>query len=268
MNARSSRQSFLGADSERLLAESRVALIGIGGGGSHIAQQLAHIGIGDLLIIDPDPSEETNINRLIGATYEDVVNGQPKTVIAEKLIRGIHPTAQVIPIPKDWREAAHLLRDRDVIFGSVDDYATRRDLEIVARRYLIPYIDIGMDVHSDSEHFRIEGQVILSMPGRPCLHCLGFLREDLLAKEAARYGNAGSKPQVVWPNGVLASCAVGVFMQLITPWHDAHQDVVYLEYDGNNHSIAPSTRLRYVHEIVCPHFTSAGDLGDPFWVGG
>ena len=67
-----SRQSFLGAQSERKLAETRVAIVGLGGGGSHIAQQLAHVGVGHFRLIDPDCMEASNLNRLVGATQSDV----------------------------------------------------------------------------------------------------------------------------------------------------------------------------------------------------
>jgi len=265
MDTRFARQGFLGPDSERIHRKARTAVVGLCGGGSHVVQQQAHVGVGDILIIDPDNSEESNLHRLVGATLDDVVNERPKTFISERLIRGINPDAKVTPIAQDWREVAELLRDRDVIFGCVDTFAARRDLEAIARRYLIPYIDIGMDVHQEGERFRMTGQVILSMPGRPCMRCMGFLTDELLAREAAGYGAAGGKPQVIWPNGALASSAIGVFVQLMTPWHDGHEESVYLEYDGNMGTMTRSNRLLYANDIVCPHFRNATDLGDPFW---
>ena len=75
------------------------------------------------------------------------------------------------------------------------------------------YIDIGMDVHGEKPPV-IGGQVVLSSPGRLCMRCMGLLTEAKLAEEAARYGKAGSRPQVVWPNGVLASTAVGLGVEL------------------------------------------------------
>ena len=65
-----------------------------------------------------------------------------------------------------------------------------------------------MDVHDCKEKgFLISGQVILSMPGHPCMRCCGFITDERLKQEAERYGAAGARPQVVWPNGVLASTA-------------------------------------------------------------
>jgi hypothetical protein len=94
-----------------------------------------------------------------------------------------------------WQDTPERLRARDIIFGCVDSYAERRDIEIATRRYLIPYVDIGLDVHqTGDEPPRMAGQVILSMPGELCMSCLGFLTETKLAREAEQYGAAGVRP--------------------------------------------------------------------------
>ena len=266
MSERYARQSFLGSRSEEIFKHCRACVIGLGGGGSHVVQQLAHIGIGNFLVFDADHVEDSNLNRLVGATQADVISETPKTVVATRLIQGINPKAAITARPEKWQKSAPLLRDADVIFGCVDSFSERQQIETTARRYFIPYIDIGMDVHDLGGQFAISGQVILSMPGELCMKCMGFLRDDLLAREAANYGAAGSRPQVIWPNGVLASLAVGIFVQLITPWHKNHKRVWYLEYDGNSQTVATSNRLAHLSGMVCEHFASLGDLGDPFWV--
>ena len=74
-------------------------------------------------------------------------------------------------------------------------FAERRELEIACRRHLIALIDVGMDVYVvGDEPPRMGGQVILSMPGAPCMTCLGFLNEATLAREAGAYGDAGPRP--------------------------------------------------------------------------
>jgi tRNA A37 threonylcarbamoyladenosine dehydratase len=80
------RQSFLGSESENILKSLRVAIIGLGGGGSHIAQQLAHVGVGNLFLFDFDmiDKEGTNLNRLVGATEADVKEGKLKVDIAKR----------------------------------------------------------------------------------------------------------------------------------------------------------------------------------------
>jgi hypothetical protein len=103
------------------------------------------------------------------------------------------------------------------------------------------------------------------MPGQPCLRCLGFLTDERINTEAQNYGAVGGKPQVVWPNGVLASFAVGIFMQLLTPWHNEHQSVVYLEYDGNRLEVTMNPCLSYILQNNCTHFDKVNSIGDPFF---
>jgi molybdopterin/thiamine biosynthesis adenylyltransferase len=260
------RQSFLGPSSEEILKSLRVAIVGLGGGGSHIAQQLAHVGVGNLYLFDFDviDKEGSNLNRLVGATEADVKAGTLKVEIAKRLITGIDSTIKVFPFNSSWQDNHKILRQCDVIFGCVDSLLERRDLEAAARRFLIPYIDIGMDVHELKNHFVIGGQVVLSMPGQPCMRCLGILREDNLAAEAAKYGAAGSRPQVIWSNGVLASAAVGVLIQMVTPWGAEHSRTILLEYDGNSQTVKPSNKLAYLNDIQCPHYSMQQELGDPF----
>lgn len=260
------RQSFLGADSEIVLSRSRAALVGLGGGGSHVAQQLAHIGLGNFLLIDPDIIEDTNLNRLVGATLEDVKLGSAKVDIAERVIKGVNPAAEVVKRKTSWTEVTAELRDADVIFSCVDSMICRSELESFARRFLIPLIDIGMDVHESSDEFSIGGQAVLSMPGKPCMRCMGLVTDEGLANEAAKYGAAGGRPQVVWPNGTLASIAVGFFMKLVTPWESQKETPLLLEYDGDLQTVMPSNKLAYL-PAHCKHFDSLHEIGDPFWTG-
>jgi tRNA A37 threonylcarbamoyladenosine dehydratase len=62
---RYSRQSFLGPDSVGRIARCTVGVPGLGGGGSHIIQQLAHIGFQRYVIYDGDIVEDSNLNRLV-----------------------------------------------------------------------------------------------------------------------------------------------------------------------------------------------------------
>jgi len=260
---RFNRQSFLGADWQQRIENAIVGLVGLGGGGSHIAQQLAHVGFLNYRIWDGDVAEDSNLNRLIGANENDVENEAPKTEIARRLINGLRRNANIAAYNCKWQDDPEPLRGCDMIFGSVDGFAQRRELEACARRYLIPLIDIGMDVHSiGDEPPRMGGQVILSMPGGPCMSCLGFLNERVLAQEGERYGDAGPRPQVVWPNGILASSAVGIAVDLLTDWTRSLRDVIYLEYDGNKGTLKPHGRLQYLERRSCIHYT-VEQIGDP-----
>jgi hypothetical protein len=263
MSKQFSRQSFLGAHSEESLKELRVGICGLGGGGSHVVQQLAHIGVGNFINADPDIAEDVNLNRLIGATLEDIRVKRLKTAISERLISGILPEASVTLLPSQWQAHAELLRTCHIIFGCLDGYGERAQLETFCRRFLIPLIDIGMDVHALDKSYSVSGQVILSMPGEHCMRCYGFITDAKIEEETRRYGAAGGKPQVVWPNGVLASTAVGLAVNLVCPWSKPIGSV-YLEYDGDRHTVSPSNRLQAVKDRRCSHYHPA-DVGDPFF---
>ncbi|WP_181167521.1 MULTISPECIES: ThiF family adenylyltransferase [unclassified Mesorhizobium] len=263
--SRLERQSFLGADSENILRHATVGIVGAGGGGSHIVQQFAHMGIGGYVIADPDFIEDTNTNRLIGGTLDDVAVARPKIDIAARMIRGLQPDARLRLVPGKWQDAADDFKQCDIIVGAVDSFKDREELERFARRHLIPYVDIGMDVHAIGEAgFLVSGQIILSMPGEPCLRCCGFITDEQLKQEAQRYGMAGSRPQVVWSNGVLASTAVAIVTQILTPWFKGPPDFVFLDYDGNRGSVTRNKRMALLRGCACTHHPM-DETGDPLF---
>jgi hypothetical protein len=262
-NARHSRQSFLGVDAQAIIAGVRVGIVGLGGGGSHIVQQLSHIGFRDFVLYDPDIVEESNLNRLIGATLEDAREQRFKVDVACRLVEGLQCDATIISKRVRWQEEPGSLRTCNVIFGCLDTLQDRSELEVCSRRFLIPYIDVGLGVFTMAgERPRMAGQVVLSMPGSACFRCLGFLNERDLADEVGRYGHAGLRPQVVWANAVLAATAVGVAIDILTDWTQSLRGPVYLSYDGNTGLIVTHPRLRYVPTSSCVHFPPE-DVGEP-----
>ena len=260
-----SRQSFLGPHSKQILAETRVAIVGLGGGGSHVAQQLAHLGVGNFRLIDPQEIEDSNLNRLVGATAADVRAKTPKVRIAERLIKSIRPWIEVEVAQAEWQQADGLIKDAHVLFGCIDGYLQRMYLERIARRFCLPFIDIGMDVTQIAEQqFAVAGQMIMSLPDGPCMTCLGFLTQDRLDREENDYADAGVNPQVIWTNGTLASLAVGTFVQIMTPWSNNRYGYRWLELDGNQQLVSESRQPQYTLKGPCTHFP-AEDLGDPFF---
>ena len=255
------RQSFLGAGSAAVHSRARVGIVGGGGGGSHAAQQLAHVGIGEFVLIDPQTIEESNLNRLVGATQRDVDARTPKVVIAKWLINGIAPDARVEAFEAGWSDCMPSLRSCDIIIGAVDSLSTRDELEQFCRANLIPYIDMGMTVTAVDAEFLISGQVIRSMPGFLCMRCLNFITPQKLSVEAKKYGEAGDNPQVVWSNGQFASAAVGLVVDLLTPWCRM-PPLVYLTYDGNRGILKPSPLAEGLEGLECPHHPSS-EIGDP-----
>ena len=256
-----SRQSFLGHSFSDTRRAINLGIIGLGGGGSHIAQQCAHVGFLNYLLADPDIIENSNLNRLVGGTALDVAMKLDKVEIAERTIRSVRPEASVLRFRKSWHELLNELKTRDVIFSCVDNFIERHLIEAFCRRYRIVLLDIGMTVQESNGDHAIYGQVVASIPGLPCFRCLGLINDENLKKEADKYGDAGHAPQVVWSNGVLASLAVGLLLSSVSDWNRKGIDALYLEYDGNRHSVTESRLSSALRNHRCGHYPS-DEVGD------
>lgn len=248
------RQSFLGDKLDEILENTIVGVIGLGGGGSQIVQQLAHIGFKNYILSDYDVFEDTNINRTVGSKLDDISDASTKMSIAVRLIRGIIPDVNIIEINEKFQTAPTEIAKANILFGCLDGLRNREQLENLARRYKIPYIDIGMDVTYPSDTPVIRGQVIASLPEMPCMWCMGFINKEGLIKEDVNYGEAGVRPQVIWPNGILASTAIHIAMNLLTDWtQKSEKQVLYYEYDGNKGNVRPHIHYEMNKSRKCDH---------------
>ena len=86
------------------------------------------------------------------------------------------------------------------------------------------------------------------------MRCLGLLTDEKLGREEALYGEAGSTPQVVWSNGVLASIAVGQIIATLLPWSTELERFAMVEYDGNRQIVSKSNRLPFLKSGTCSHY--------------
>ncbi len=263
MNERYSRQGFLGEAGQRAIETARIAFNGLGGGGSHLAPQFAHLGVEHFVLYDHDHGDESNLNRTMTLTDADIEAKTLKVEAAKRRILEINPRAKVEAYPCRWQDHPKAFHSCTLVMGSVDSFNERQQIEACTRRLLIPYIDIGMDVHP-GEPPGMSGQVILSAPGGPCMYCMHFLTDEKIGREVANYGAAGSKPQVVWANGVLASTAVGIAVNLLTGWTRS-PGPIYLQYNGNDGTLVPHIRLGYLPPGPCEHYPLE-QAGEPVFV--
>lgn len=216
-----------GETGQHRLRALRIAIIGLGGTGSVVAQQLAHLGVGSFLLIDPDVVERTNLNRVVGATPADV--GRSKVQVAQRMINAINPDAQVDARQGDVRdgETARLLVDADAFVACTDSHGSRAVLSQIAYQYLVAGLDIGVAIHVDGSGVsHISGRVQMLAPGLPCLACCGVLdpeavRRDLLTEQARAadpyiVGAAVTQPAVISINSTASSLAVTMLLSSVT----------------------------------------------------
>lgn len=217
-----------GEEGQRAIQGLRVAIIGLGGTGSVIAQQLAHLGVRYFLLIDPDDVDETSLNRLVGATRRDI--GRPKVQVARRTIRRIAPDAFVAAVKGDVlaKKVGLRLKDVDVVFCCTDSHGSRHFLNQLAYQYYLPVFDMGVviNVH-EGRITHIDGRVQMLASGLGCLVCRdGILSPDQvrwdLSSQAQRQadpyflGQAGVKqPAVISLNSTAASLAVTMFLSAV-----------------------------------------------------
>lgn len=209
------------------LTTAHVAIVGAGGTGSQVALQLAHLGIGRLTFVDFDTVETSNLSRLLGSTPADV--GRSKVEVLASAVHAVNPGLAVRTLAASVIDLDPvLLADVDVVVCATDGHGSRALLTEVAQQYLVPVVDLGVDVIPTDGAVQAGGQVRILRPGRGCLHCAGMLdpalvREEYLthdqrAEEERRgylRGVSAPAPAVVALNGVVASLACLEVCQLL-----------------------------------------------------
>jgi molybdopterin/thiamine biosynthesis adenylyltransferase/proteasome lid subunit RPN8/RPN11 len=187
---------------QQTLADLRIGIVGCGGTGSVVAEQLTRLGVRHLLLIDPDELSESNLTRVYGSTAVDV--GQPKVGVLARHLADIAPQIRCESVQSmvTLQSAARRLIDCDVVFGCTDDNAGRLVLSRLATYLLTPVIDCGVLISSDSagQLTGIDGRVTTLSPGQACLVCRGRIdlaragAEMLTPDERVRREDEGYAP--------------------------------------------------------------------------
>lgn len=194
-----SRQTLaFGADVTASLRRLRIAIVGCGGTGSAVAALCARLGVGQVLLIDDDVVEESNLNRLHLARRSDADGMRPKAEVLAREIAELGIGVRAIPF-RGWASSPDVrdgLRSCDVVFGCTDDHDGRMLLNRFAAFYLIPVIDMGLAIAPKPDHSAFDecsGRVTVLTPGAPCLLCRGVVDpvtardEDLRRSHPSEY---------------------------------------------------------------------------------
>jgi molybdopterin/thiamine biosynthesis adenylyltransferase len=268
--ARLDRQSLaIGPKSDAKLADAKVAIIGVSGGGSHVVQQLAHQGVGTLIPVDDQTVDESNLGRLVGAVHTDI-DTTLKVEVAHRVATGIDPSIQVMRVPKRFpsKQAIKALKEADIVVACLDRFDAREAVNAFCRRYLIPLVDVGIEMRSAGERLVIaDGQVIVSRPGQPCLRCW-FITDPVLEREQRerptgydRSPDTPGDPQVVSMNGVLASEACNCVLDLITGYSGGRRGSrAFWQYEGRTGQLEQCKMPS--HRPLCPACAEEA-YGDP-----
>lgn len=262
---------------------AKVGVVGVGGTGSPTAEQLVRLGARDLLLIDPDDLEPSNLTRVYGSfansfrrpRWRLTRSTRPKKVaLIQRHLKTIRPETRIQSMPKNvvLHDAATSLLDRDVIFLCTDDHWGRSIVNQIAYQYLIPTINLGMSIRAkDDKITDAVGVVDVLRPDLPCLWCRQFLRAERIAAESMPHKDRDAleregyvegfdtAPSVVSVTTSISGLAVTQFLQLLTDFMGPAGEIARLNY-----SIMDGTVRRGVSTIlddcICTKVRAFGDL--------
>lgn len=267
-----------GPELQQRLRALTVGVVGVGGLGSLVVDQLAHLGVGNFVVVDPDVVEETNLNRLVGATPEDATEERSKVEVAARTICRTNPRAHVTALrcTVSTTRALKALRACDLLVAATDDDASRMVVNALACQYLIPLVHAGVNLAPDGNggFEDISGEVAIADPGRWCLVCSGIVSARRAAQDLASpeeralllgrgYLSGTPAPAVYHLNSVVASLAATEIHNLVWPYKPLRRYLIYQELAGELLTVdVPATE-------GCPFCSPTGllGLGDlaPLW---
>jgi len=163
-----SRQTALqdvGIQGQKKLKSARVVCIGAGGLGCPALQYLAAMGVGNILIVDEDTVDFSNIHRQVLYTVHDI--GQKKAVVAQKKLRSINPNilVETKTVMLSAENAESILSDATIVLDCSDNFATRYLVNDSCFSLSIPY------VYAAISNFQGNISVFCTKNG-PCYRCL------------------------------------------------------------------------------------------------
>lgn len=129
-----------------VLSGLSACIIGVSGTGSVVAEQLARLGFGEIILIDFDRVEARNLNRILNTRISDI--GRLKVEVLAEAIRGYRPDCDVRAVPENigTREAILAAAEADVLFSCVDSSEGRHIADRIAAAMVLPLFDVGVSI--------------------------------------------------------------------------------------------------------------------------
>lgn len=266
------------------IAKTKVGIVGVGGTGSAVAEQLVRLGVKDFVIIDKDYFDSSNLTRVYGSFYRDIPSVLTKKIkwlrykkvsLIKEHLYNIKKDIKVIPIFGNtvMTEACRALLDRDIIFSCTDDQWGRSVLNQIAYQYLMPVINIGVRIDSiDKKITGGTGSLHVLRPGKPCLWCYEYLKADIISsesmlkrerdkllKEGYVKGVETKTPSVISLTSTMASLAVTIFLQMVTDFMGTNGAISCFRYDVMEGDLRRGT-VESPNDCICKKVKALGDF--------
>lgn len=269
-----------GGDVQRTLGTLAITVVGAGGTGSAVAEQLVRLGVRRLRLLDPDHLSLSNVTRVYGSTPDDI--GRPKVDVLSDHLRSIAPDLAVETCQGAVTEhdLALTVADSDVVFGCTDDNAGRLVLSRLSSYMLCPVIDCGVLLTSspNGELLGIDGRVTIMSPGSACLVCRNRIdtkraaaelmtseEHERLAGEGYAPALAGVEPAVVTFTTHVAAAAVTELLERLTGFGPTPVPSELL-LRLHDREISTNIQLPNARHYCHPDTGKLGlGLGEPLW---
>jgi molybdopterin/thiamine biosynthesis adenylyltransferase len=174
----------LGQSFQQIFQQLDIGIVGLGGTGSAIAEQLVRMGAQKIRLVDHDRIEASNVSRLYGSTGRDV--NEYKVDVVKRHVTAINPNLYTTTLAKSviTKDALKYLSNCDLIFSCLDRHAPRAVLNELSYQCFIPIIDVGVGLQSHSAG-PLGGTVRTTLigPGLPCLVCQEIIRPEIIMAE-------------------------------------------------------------------------------------
>ena len=270
-----------GRKAQNDIARLKVGIVGLGSGGSVVAEAVARIGVEQIVLIDHDRVKEHNLDRLLNATVKDI--GRPKVDVAARAIRR-NSTArrvQVTALPVSIQdEVAYLAAfDCDVLFGCVDRPVPLEILNYAAHSHLIPVFSGAVEVQTNPQNdslFSAHWRAHTVTPYHQCLRCNGQYNSSAVVKELdgslddLRYitnlpANERPRNENVFPFGLSVAAMIvnSMIRYLVTPdWWSLVRQQEHQLITGKTRVINEECRLNCEFR----QRRAAGDAERPYYL--
>lgn len=240
------------------LAALTIGVVGCSGTGSWVIEQLSRLGVGKLVLVDPEDLEDKNLNRIINSRKSDSSLSLPKVLVLAKAVLETGLVAEVQPIRGSCfsQDTIEAVASCDIVFGCMDAYDGRDCLNRLATFYCLPYFDVGVRLDADGRGGvnTVCGSVHYIVPGGSSLLSRGvYTGEELRSASLKRKNPEQYKseleegyiknakvesPAVVSINGLCATLAVNDFLARLHPFrYDGNSAIWWLTFDLVNNGL-------------------------------
>jgi hypothetical protein len=265
---------------QKMISSVKVGIVGVGGTGSPTAEQLIRLGVQDLILLDKDFFDKSNITRVYGTFNSDLPQKPFKTSspykadLVAKHLKRINPNATIRAIVEDVvsQKGASTLLDRDIVFLCTDNHWSRAVVNEIVYQYFIPTINMGVRIDTKDEAILGAGAVDVLRPDLPCLWCRGAVRAEQVSAESTpvkerqeliREGYAENvetnAPSVISLTTTVSSLSVTIFLQLITGFMGELGQIQRLNYDVLHGTVRRGIS-QVLDKCICKKVRGYGDL--------